>query len=280
MNLICIGAHPDDPEVFAGGVMTLFARAGHRVLAVSLTNGDIGHHEMGGGALAQRRATEARAAAEIGGYTSLALDHHDGELVADLPLRREVVRLIREHEADVVLTHRTNDYHPDHRYTSQAVQDAAFMVTVPQFCPDVPALRRNPIFLYLFDPFTQPAPFRADIVLPVDGVMDVKWRLLDAMASQFYEWLPWLDGRLEEVPPASKGETARRVWLEGFFGPELELPAQVCRERLRAQLGNRADAIRYVEAFQLCEYGSRPRDAVALASLFAPVLNPDGGAST
>ena len=109
MNLICIGAHPDDPEVFAGGVKTMFARAGHKVLAVSLTNGDIGHHEMGGGALAQRRADEAHAAARIGGYESLVLDHHDGELVADMPLRREVVRLIRKHKADIVFTHRPND---------------------------------------------------------------------------------------------------------------------------------------------------------------------------
>ncbi len=278
MNLICIGAHPDDPEVFAGGVMTLFARAGHKVLAVSLTNGDIGHHEMGGGALARRRAAEAQEAARIGGYESRVLDHHDGELVADMPLRREVVRLIREHQADVVLTHRPNDYHPDHRYASQAVQDAAFMVTVPQFCPDVPALRRNPIFLYLFDPFTQPAPFRADIILPVDGVMDVKWRLLDAMPSQFYEWLPWLDGKLEEVPPPSRGNRARRAWLKTFFGPELELPAQQCRDSLRARFGKQADKIRYAEAFQICEYGSRPREAAALTALFAPVITPHGGA--
>lgn len=276
MNLICIGAHPDDPEVFAGGVMTMFARAGHKVLAVSLTNGDIGHHEMGGGALAQRRADEAHAAARIGGYESLVLDHHDGELVADMPLRREVVRLIRKHKADIVFTHRPNDYHPDHRYAAQAVQDAAFMVTVPQFCPDVPALRKNPLFLYLFDPFTQPTPFRADIAIPVDALMDVKWKLLDAMPSQFYEWLPWLDDRLGDVPCLSKGARARRIWLERFFGPELELPAQHCRESLRAWFGKRADTVRYAEAFQICEYGSRPQEATALQHLFSPAFDPPG----
>ena len=277
MNLVCIGAHPDDPEVFAGAVMTRFARAGHRVLAVSLTNGDIGHHEMGGGMLAQRRLEEARLAAWHGGYESCVLDHHDGELLPDLALRREVVRLIRAHEADIVLTHRPNDYHPDHRYAAQVVQDAAFMVTVPQFCPDMPALRKNPVFLYLFDPFTYPAPVRADVAVPVDAVMDLKWQLLDAMQSQFYEWLPWLEGRLEEVPPESAGGAARRAWLEDFFGPELRLPAERCRDTLRAWCGETAASVRYAEVFQVCEYGSRP-DAAALKQLFSCVFEPRGGA--
>lgn len=278
MNLICIGAHPDDPEVFAGGVMSLFARAGHRVLAVSLTNGDIGHHEMGGGVLARRRLEEARMAAWHGGYESRVLNHHDGELVADLALRKEVVRLIREHQADIVFTHRPNDYHPDHRYAAQAVQDAAFMVTVPQFCPDAPALRVNPIFLYLFDPFTWPAPFHADIAVPVDAVMDLKWRLLDAMASQFYEWLPWLENRIDEVPPESAGPEARRRWLEHFFGPELARPVHCCGEALREWCGSAANTVRYAEVFQVCEYGRRP-DMETLKQLFACALEPHGAPS-
>ena len=275
MNLVCIGAHPDDPEVFAGGVMTLFARAGHHVLAVSLTNGDVGHHEMGGGMLARRRVEEARLAAWHGGYESLVLDHHDGELVNDLALRREVVRLIRMHQADVVFTHRPNDYHPDHRYAAQAVQDAAFMVTVPQFCPDTPALRSNPVFLYLYDEFTCPAPFRADAAVPVDGVMDIKWKLLEVMASQFFEWLPWLDGRLEEVPPESAAPEARRQWLKGYFSPYLEAPARACRDTLRDWCGDRADAVRFAEVFQLCEYGARP-DRESLKALFACALSTPG----
>lgn len=257
MNIVCIGAHPDDAEVFAGGVMTLFARDEHNVLAVSLTNGDIGHHEMGGGALAQRRMRESQAAAEIGGYESLTLSNHDGELTADLELRRAVTRIIREQKADIVFTHRPNDYHPDHRYAAIAVQDAAFMVTVPQFCPDTEALRRNPVFLYLFDPFTFPAPFRADVAVSVDAVMNVKWRLLHAMPSQFYEWLPWLDGALDRVPPASN-ETARLTWLENYYRPLLELPATHARDALHAWCGDAARGVHFAEVFQVCEYGAQP----------------------
>jgi LmbE family N-acetylglucosaminyl deacetylase len=266
VNIVCIGAHPDDAEFFAGGSMALFAKAGHSVLAVSLTNGDIGHHAMGGGMLAQRRMEESRVAAQIGGYESLTLDNHDGELLPDLNLRKAVARIIRNHNADIVFTHRPNDYHPDHRYTSQAVQDAAFMVTVPQFCPDTEALRKNPLFLYFYDPFTFPAPFRADIAVALDGVMETKWRLLDVMTSQFYEWLPWLDGTLDDVPPENNRE-ARFLWLKKYYKALQQLPVMQCREALEEWYGDKAYTINYAEMFQVCEYGAKP-DRDQLLNMF------------
>lgn len=267
MNIVCIGAHPDDAEVFAGGVMMMGARAGHWVAAVSLTNGDIGHHEQAGGVLAQRRLEEARRAAAIGGYESLVLDHHDGELINDLALRKQVTGLIRDYQADVVFTHRPNDYHPDHRYAALAVQDAAFMVTVPFFCPDKPALRANPVFLHLFDPFEYPVPFRPDLVVDVTPVMEDKWRLLDAMPSQFYEWLPWIEGASECAPPVEAGEAARRAWLERYYGPMLALPAERHRKAVLEQYGADGAAIRFIEAFQLCELGRCP-DRAMLQGMF------------
>jgi len=271
MNLVCFGAHPDDPEVFAGATMIRFAEAGHRVLAVSLTNGDIGHYALGGGMLAARRLAESVRAAEIGGYESLVLDHHDGELMPTLELRKEIVRIIRRCRADIVFTHRPNDYHPDHRYAAQAVQDAAFMVTVPQFCPDVPALQKNPLFLYLFDPFTYPVPFRADVALPVDTLMPRKWQLLDAMDSQFYEWLPWLEGKAGEVPPADADPAERLFWLKQFFSPELELPVKLHGDALAEWTPAGKASCRFAEMFQVCEYGNQP-DKQRLQDIFAPML--------
>jgi len=239
MNIVCIGAHPDDAEVFAGGTCVKWARQGHRALLVSMTNGDVGHHEMAGGALARRRAAEARLSAERGGVMDLVLDYHDGELEPTLPMRKRVVEIIREFRADIVLTHRPNDYHPDHRYTSILVQDAAFMVTVPNFCPAAPALARNPLFLYLMDSFTKPAPFQPDIAVDVTGVMDVKWSMLDAMESQVYEWLPWLDGTLDKVPTVCQTTTncadraGRREWLEKTWAPLFTEPTKKARARAR-----------------------------------------------
>ncbi|HPC17138.1 MAG TPA: PIG-L family deacetylase [Candidatus Hydrogenedentes bacterium] len=257
MNIVVVGAHPDDAEVFAGGACVKWARLGHRVLMVSLTNGDVGHHEMAGGPLAMRRAAEAHLSAERAGVRSLVLDHHDGELEPTLALRKQVVGILREFEADIVLTHRPNDYHPDHRYTSVVVQDAAFMVTVPHFCPLVPALGKNPVFLYLMDSFQKPVPFRPDIAVDVSDAMDTKWAMLDAMESQMYEWLPWLDGALQTVPGDA---AARREWLERTWTPFFETPAKQARKALEKWYGPSAAKIRFAEIFEICEYGHQPSE--------------------
>jgi N-acetylglucosamine malate deacetylase 1 len=156
LRIICFGAHPDDCEIKAGGTAALWAAAGHHVKFVSLTNGDIGHWREAGGPLAQRRNAEVQRAAEILGITTEVLDNHDGELLPTLENRRAVTRQIREWKADIVMGPRTNDYHPDHRYTGILVQDAAYMVAVPFFCPDTPPLKQNPVFLYYADHFQKP----------------------------------------------------------------------------------------------------------------------------
>ena len=259
MNIVCFGAHPDDVEVHAGGTCAKWARAGQRVLMVSMTNGDIGHHEIGGGPLARRRTAEAHRAAERAGVSGLLLDNHDGELEPTLALRKQVVEIIREWEAVLVFTHRPNDYHPDHRYTSIVVQDAAFMVTVPHFCPRVPPLCRNPVFLFFMDSFRKRTPFRPDVAVDVTDVMDVKWDMLDAMESQMYEWLPWLDQSLDSVPadPAD-----RRKWLRKTWRPLFLEPAKFARTALEKWYGKkRAAKARYAELFEICEYGHQPSDA-------------------
>lgn len=262
MNIVAIGAHPDDCELFAGGTCIKWAKQGHRVLMVSLTNGDIGHFAMSGGTLAQRRAAEARMSAERGGCLDLVLDNHDGELQPTLNIRRDVVRIIRSHQADVVLCHRPNDYHPDHRYAAMIVQDAAYMVMVPNFCPDTPRLERNPVFAFMMDNFQKPYPHQADIAVDVGDVMDTKYFMLDAMESQVYEWLPWIDGKLDQVP---EERDARMKWLRKNWDPFFRAPAERARKPLEKWYGKKkAGDIKYAELFEICEYGHQPnRDELA-----------------
>ena len=196
MRIIVFGAHPDDCELEAGGTAARWAKLGYKVKFVSVTNGDIGHHQMAGAILARRRTDEVKKCAQILGIETEVLDIHDGELLPTLENRRIITRKIREWKADVVIAPRPNDYHPDHRYTGILVQDAAFMVIVPSFCPDVPALRKNPVFLYTEDDFKKPNPFSPDVVVPIDPVFDLKVACIDALESQFYEWNPWLFGYL------------------------------------------------------------------------------------
>ena len=255
LRVIAFGAHPDDCDGRAGGLAAKYAAAGHLVKFVSVTNGDAGHHEQGGGALAKRRRAEALEAGRRIGIEYEVLDNHDGELLPTLEVRRQIIRKIREWQADIVLAPRSNDYHPDHRNTGILVQDAAYTVTVPNLVTDTPALRKNPVFLYFADRFTRPQPFRPDVVVAIDNVIDKKIDMLDAHVSQMYEWLPWHEGKLAEVP---QDPGARKKWL--FTQRASKVPAE-WKQALEKWYGAKAASIQYAEAFEITEYGRRPDEA-------------------
>lgn len=255
INVVVIGAHPDDCDIKAGGTAIQFAKMGHNVLFVSVTNGDAGHHEKGGGALAKIRMAESQEAGKRFGIKYMVLDHHDGELMPTLPIRLELIRLIRQWNADVVISHRPNDYHPDHRNASILVQDAAYMVIVPNVAPDTPPLEKNPVFLYMEDRFQRPNPFRHDITIDVSDVLDQKYYAMSAHVSQFFEWLPWTAGKLQDVP---KGEKERLQWLKDnrWFGV-----SDQSRTGLEKWYGEeKAKIATSAESFEICEYGRRPSD--------------------
>jgi LmbE family N-acetylglucosaminyl deacetylase len=252
VRVVCIGAHPDDCEIEFGGTAAKLAARGDAVKFLSVTNGEAGHHCHPGAELVARRKNEAEEAARrLGIAESKVLDNPDGRLVPSFEARTDIVREIRTWKADVVITHRPWDYHPDHRYTGQLVQDAAYLVIVPHICPEVPALRRNPAFLYLEDSFRLPVPFAADIAVGIDDVWDRKLDALDAHRSQVYEWLPWLDGT-----PVPENSAARRSWLDAQRTRE---PSECTRVALAWRYGSGdASRVRHAEAFQLSEYGRRP----------------------
>src|SRR3974377_1572729 len=146
LRIIAIGAHPDDCDIKFAGTAAKFAKAGHLVKFLSVTNGDAGHQTLRGAELARRRRAETQESARRLGIAEYeVLNNHDGELVPSLEVRKQIIRAIRQWKADMVGAPRPNDYHPDHRYTGVLVQDAAYVVVVPNIVPDVPALRRNPI---------------------------------------------------------------------------------------------------------------------------------------
>lgn len=266
LRVIAFGAHPDDCDGRAGGTAAKFAAMGHLVKFVSVTNGDAGHQSEGGGALAKRRRAEAAEAGRRFGIAEyITLDNHDGELMPTLEVRQQIIRLIRQWKADLVLAPRPNDYHPDHRYTGVLVQDAAYMVVVPNVCPDTPALRDNPVFMYFQDGFQKPAPFRPDIAVDIDDVFEKKMDATDAHVSQMYEWLPWVAHTLDQVP---KDPAERRKWLGSRRDRDLS-PAM--RQALIKWYGEeRGKQIKHAEAFEICEFGRRPNEAT-LRKLFPMV---------
>jgi LmbE family N-acetylglucosaminyl deacetylase len=265
VRILVIGAHPDDAEFHAGGLAALARGQGFAVRFVSVTNGDAGHHQSWGRPLALRRREEAQAAAAVIGAEVEIWDYRDGHLEPTLDLRWRIVSLVRTYAPDLVLTHRANDYHPDHRAVGQSVQDASYLVTVPSLVPEVPALVRDPVVAYLPDRFTRPNPLRGDVVVDIGKEVDTIVDMLACHASQVYEWLPFNRGLVEAVPADDR---ARREWLSQWFREIIRPRADRYRQELMATYGaQRGAKIEYIEAFEVSEYGA-PLDDQARARLF------------
>ncbi|MBR5540104.1 MAG: PIG-L family deacetylase [Clostridia bacterium] len=280
MKILMIGAHQDDNEFGRGGLASKLVKLGHTVQFLSMCNGCGGHHIMGPEETTRTRAKESAAVAELLGITYDVWDIDDCNLVADLPTRKRLIRYIRHFNPDLVIAHRPNDYHADHRASGQLVQDASYLLTVPNECPDAPAMRYMPVILYNEDRFTNP-PFRPDIVVDIGSEIDLKLKIASLNVSQVYEWLPYTYG--EEVP---EGEEARFAWLKGMEITEDTTDAEVMaaprgyavryakvaarfRKELIEKYGEERGAkVRFAEAYEICEYGE-PMSKEMLEALFS-----------
>lgn len=279
MKILMIGAHQDDNEFGRGGLASLLIKRGHTVQFLSMCNGCGGHHIMGPEETTRTRAKESAAVAALLGITYDVWDIDDCNLVADLPTRKRLIRYIRHFNPDLIIAHRPNDYHADHRASGQLVQDASYLLTVPNECPDAPAMRFMPVILYNEDRFTNP-PFRPDIVVDIGSEIDLKLKIASLNVSQVYEWLPYTYG--EEVP---EGEEARFAWLKGMEITEDTTDAEVLaaprgyavryakvaarfRKELIAKYGEeRGSKVRFAEAYEICEYGE-PMSREMMEELF------------
>ena len=252
LRVVIFGAHPDDPDK-AGGTACKWALLGYDVLMVSVTNGDAGHQTIKPKELAKIRREEARKAGEVIGVRYITLNNHDGQLMPTYENRLQIIRIIREQKADIVICPRPYDYHPDHRYTGVLVLDAAYMVTVPTILPKVPIVEKNPLFLFMSDGFIHPEPFKADVCVDIDDVIEKKMDMYHQHKTQMYEWLPYNRGTLSQVPAS---EAERRAWLGETRKKAFE--ANPYREKLIELYGpQRGSAIRYCEAFQDSGYGAK-----------------------
>jgi LmbE family N-acetylglucosaminyl deacetylase len=272
-HILCIGAHPDDNEFSVGGTAARFREQGDSVHFISVTNGDRGHYYpeyiQNPALLAERRLHEARKAAATIGATYETLGIRDGEVYVTKEATENMIRAIRRcgepgRGPDLVLFNRPQDYHRDHRYASQLVLDATYMLTVPTMCPEVRHLDRMPVFAYWFDNFTEVTPFCSEVIVSTESVIEKKIDMLDAHVSQVYEWLPYNAERLHEVPSADDPQ-ARRAMLANAIRNRDAHRAKTLQEALKQQ-GLEKEII-YAEAFQICQYGTIPNEE-ALRELF------------
>jgi LmbE family N-acetylglucosaminyl deacetylase len=263
-----VGAHPDDCDFKCGGTALKFLAAGHRVLFLSMTNGCLGHHRDYGATMAARRYAETQAVARLSGIEYRVMDIADGTLTPDLLNRKMLLREIRAYKPDIIITHRPNDYHPDHRNTGVLVMDCSYMVIVPGAAPDTAPPRTQPFIFYMSDDFKFPGPFVPQVAIGIDDVMERKTAILNCHVSQVYEWLPWAEGCQDTVPPADD-QKGRFAWLAADLQKKDAPVAESCRDLLKKRYGQAwGTAITYCEAFQLCEYG-RQADEETIQGLFA-----------
>ena len=262
LNIIAIGAHPDDCDSKFGGTAALFAKMGHNVKFLALTSGDAGHQSEGGGALGKRRREEAKNAGKALGIAEYqTLDNHDGELLPSLQVRHDVIRAIRQWDADIVLGLRPNDYHPDHRNAGKVVIDASYMVIVPNVCPDTPPLNKNPLFLFMQDRFQRPYKHQPDVVVSIDESIELKIDGLHAHTSQMYEWLPWTNGGDASVAKIPTSNKERREWLANKTKNRSSTISSEKMASLVKWYGKDiAEKVKYVESFEVAEYGMQPTD--------------------
>ncbi len=255
-RLLVLGAHPDDAELHAGGLVCLYRQLGRVVKLVSVTDGGAGHHEKSAVELMAVRRAEATAAGRVIGATYETWDFPDGRLLPTLEVRERIIREIRQCQPDLVLTHRTCDYHPDHRAVAQAVRDASYLVTVPLVVPDVPALRTDPVVAYLPDLLTRPAPLRADHIVDVTPQLDTIVQMLACHQSQVFEWLVYQGGSLDTVPTDPRD---RLVWLKAWYTQRIRPRADRYRDEVIAALGEpRGRDIDLIEMFEISEYARQP----------------------
>jgi LmbE family N-acetylglucosaminyl deacetylase len=265
LRMLILGAHPDDAEFHAGGLAAIYRKLGHTVKMVSVTDGGAGHHARNPAELVQVRREEAASSGRIIGATYETWGNPDGSLESTLDVRHQIIRELRTYAPDLVLTHRINDYHPDHRAVGQLVQDASFMVTVPLVVPEVPALRKDPVVAYMNDLFTKPCPLDPDIVIDITDHVDTIVAMLACHRSQVYEWLPYNQGILDQVPNDERG---RLAWLREWFLPRPRKVADRFRDALIATYGpQRGPVIQFAEAYEISEYAA-PLDAAARKRLF------------
>lgn len=273
IRVLVIGAHPDDPDLLAAGVARKFVKIGATVRMISLTNGNKGHQTMTPDDLARRRFEETqRSAATLGLESYLVGDTPDCELEPSIEQRKNVTRLIRRFAPHIVLTHRTCDYHADHRAAGTLVMDSAYLLGVPNWCPDAPVTPLAPIIFHQRDDFMDTWPLKPDVLVPVDDEIDTVLTALNEHTSQFYEWLPF-DMHIEnEVPPAEDIEARKRFIDKYWVGPRKQSDAIRFREKLVKALGPAGEKVRYAEPFELSQYGRQPADG-ELRELF-PFLEP------
>lgn len=253
-KVLSIGAHPDDADTSAGGLLCKLKAKGWDVRLLSLTDGSAGTYDIehSGQKLAEIRKKEAAASGALLGGRYDVWDLQDARLTASIENRERLIRYIRECDPALIITNRPGDYHPDHRNTALLVADASYLLTVPTVCSDVEPMEVMPVILYWADDFERPYPCQPDVVVPIDGYEESLLQLACCHESQYFDWMYWPD-RMDhkDWPREKQVEELRTRYLRNGRSNR-----DYTEKQLIEQLGEeRAAEVKAVQYFEVCEFG-------------------------
>lgn len=209
LDVLAIGAHPDDVELGCGGTVALLAAAGRRVGLLHLTRGEAGTRGS-----EEERREEAHAAADaLGAVAVLFLDCGDGRFRHGEEEEDALIGVLRRHRPELVLGPAPSDRHPDHGRAHRLVADACFYAGLAarriDGSPDLPPHRPAALLAYM-----QHDPFEPSLVVDVTSAWDTKQRALDCFRSQIYQG-PDRDREARDEPETKVASQDFRLAVEG-----------------------------------------------------------------
>jgi len=186
LNVLAVGAHPDDIEFLCAGTLARYASLGHNIIMAVFTSGGMGDFHIKPEELVKIRKSEAIASTEIIGARLLWPGVMDEHVFPNESQRRIMIDLLRESDPDIIFTHSPLDYHPDHRYVSQLVFDSYFQKGLPNIPNQKKqACRFAHAQIYYMDTVCGLGGFMPSEYVDITNVIETKRKMLSCHKSQF-----------------------------------------------------------------------------------------------
>ena len=226
MNILAIGAHPDDVEYYCGGTLAKYASQGHKVFTATATSGNIGSATLSKDEIAKIRKEEARRAAAHIGAEYICLDYDDEMFYEDRDVRLKFIDLVRYCKADVILTHNPVDYNPDHMLTSKIVSDINVMIPIAKLETKNKPVDKIPSIIY-FESYKSLGFIPTEYV-DITDFIDIKMQMCNEHQSQ----ISWMQANYKDsvgqnnfldnvrVTARFRGNQCGVDYAEGFRLPE------------------------------------------------------------
>ena len=217
MNVLFVGAHPDDIETFCGGTAARYHERGDNLFFCVATNGNVGSSTLPADEIAIIRYKEAQAAADIVGAELIWLDFDDEFLMDSRETRLAFINAFRIANPDIVFCHWTNDYNPDHSISGKIVHNCIHMSKIPNIITDEPPIHKDIHVYYIDTPMG--LHFDPTIYVDITSTFSTKVEMVRKHESQIQWMTDQFNCPMEnflEIPSSLRGLQCGVKYAEAF----------------------------------------------------------------